>query len=332
MNFKSIYTEVARNLSLLGSDDVSITPQGRVTLGGIKIQINLLYQDRIVNYLIERFSLEFEQTTYPLQTYRTNFTVSGSSTGTTLISTIPIFNNSDEGYTIQFVSAGMPITGPNATTAFANCKILQYISNNSVVIDQTVQSAWTGSTAFILGNEFEFNGDAANCKEIISLFYQFQPNSIPIQATLRQKSDMPFFKILGFSQGAPVWYRTTHLVNGQSIRAVGIAPIPTDYRGTIIMNYTRRPASLVNDSDVPQLEISGISNVLINGTTAWGLRILGRKEEAKDYEEEIRLNNVQTREPLGLKEMLKNFVPINRGRPAKLRLSERYISLQRRSI
>ena len=226
----------------------------------------------------------------------------------------------------------MPITGPNATAAFASCKILQYISNTSVIIDQTVQSAWTGSTAFILGNEFEFNGDATNCKEIISLFYQYQPNSIPIQATLRQKTDMAYIKVLGFSQGGPVWYRTTHLVNGQSVRAVGIAPIPTDYRGTIIMNYTRRPSQLINDSDAPQLEVSGISSVLINGATAWGLRILGRTEEAKDYEEGTMLSNVRTRNPLGLKEMLKNFVPINRGRAAKLRLSGRYISMQRRSI
>lgn len=331
MNFKSIYTEVARNLSLLGSDDISITPQGRVTLGGIKVQINLLYQDRIINYLIARFPLEFEQTTYPLQTYRTNFVVSASSTGTTLISTTPVFNNSDEGYIIQFVQ-GSIFTGPTAPAAYSQCKIIQYINNTTVVIDQTFNTGWIGLTSFILGNEFEFNGDALNCKEIISLFYQFQPNSIPIQATLRQKSDMPYFKILGFSQEASVWYRTTHLVNGQAVRAVGIAPIPTDYRGTIIMNYTRRPAALVNDSDIPQLEISGISNVLINGTTAWGLRILGRKEEAQDYEEGTMLNNVRTRDPLGLKEMLKNFVPINRGRPAKLRLSERYISLQRRSI
>ncbi len=326
--FATIYKEAARNLSLLSSDESTVISSGRVTLTGIKNQANLIYQDKICNYLTARFPYDFEQSTYPMQTYRTNFVVSASSTGTTLISTTPIFNNSDEGFTIQFVT-GSTFTGPTATASFASCKILQYVNSTTVVIDQTVSATWNATTGFILGNEFQFNGDAVNCKEIIALYYQSTPNTIYLPVTQRMKADLAPRWTTVFSQGNPAWYQTTNLVNGASVRAVGLLPFPTDYRGSIRMDYVRRPAALINDSDIPQLEIAGISDVLINGITAWGLRLLGMPKEASAYEEG---EADGTRGPLGLKAMLKNYIPVNRNKSSKIRMSGTYSAMQGRSV
>lgn len=327
MTFLNIQREVARNLGLLSQDDTTIYTQGKVTLAGIKKKINSIYQDDIAQPLIRKFPEDFEETTYPLQTYRESFTISASSSGTTLIATNPVFNNSDEGFSIQIVS-GSTFSGPTAPAATATINILQYISNTQVVIDTTYSTAWNGLTGFIMGNEFIFNGDISDTKEIINLFIKYQPTSSYVPAELRRKSDLPPYKQFKvFSQGRPWFYETTINQNGDQ-RGFGILPYPIDYRGLIQMNITTRPPALVNDGDTPQLEVIGVTETLINGTTAWGLRILDLPAKAQEYEEVDKDGIVY---PRGLKKVIKNYRPVNRSNPKRLRQSQRYYFMWSRS-
>lgn len=313
MTFLQMQQEVARNLNLLSSDDTTIITGSNVTQVGIQNKLNSLYQDKFGQWLIRKYPQDDEQVTYPLYMYRQSFIVSASSTGTTLISTTPIFANGDEGFQIAFVD------GVFGTAPLGTLQIQTFVSTTQVTLFNDIPSDYIGTTGYILGNEFTLNGDASVIKEIISVETKYQyPVSSWVEwqfAELRRKTDLPNIDSNAFSSAAPIYYLTSDLESGQTLRAFGILPFPTDYRGQVRITITKRFDAMVNPTDVPRLENIGVSEPLINGTTAWGWRVLGDIEKSNIYESVYQRDMV---------DITRNYRPVNRAHSSKIRMSNYY--------
>jgi len=316
-NFKFITTESARNMGILSQDDSTTFTTSKITLNGIKNRANLIYQDVIMNEMILHYPDDFEQLTYPTQAYRTTFIVSASSSGTTWVSTTPVFNNFDETLQIQLVPNGSTISGINAVTPSLTLKIQQYVNSTTIIADASYSSTYLGYTGLILTNEFPFNGDTTDLKEIMNLYIQLTPNSIYQPATLERRTVLPPRQINAYSLYNPVWYRTTQNVNGTHIRAAGVYPYPSDYRASYYFGYTRRVQPMVNDSDTPELENMGITEVIINGVTAWGLKIIDPESKiAYSFEEKDKAGDTK---PRGMRQFVRNYRPVNRSQARKMK-------------
>jgi hypothetical protein len=315
MTYLQIQQEVARNLKILASDDATIISGSTVTTQGIKNKINAIYQDSIGEFLIRKYPQDFEQTTYPMYMYRQSFTVANTSSGTTLISTTPVFANGDESYKVALVN------GAFGTAATTTVKINTYVSTTQVTTDVDV-TAYIGYTAYILGNEFTLNGAASDAKEIVGFNTKY---NYPVTsnywnpAELRRKTDIPPTDSTMFTQFAPIYYLFTGVESRSSVRGFGILPRPRDYRGQIQVTYTQRIPAMVNNTDTPKLEVIGISDVLVNGVTAWGWRILGDEQKAMMYDQLYQR---------GIVEIERNYRPRNRSHASKLRQSDYFSRIQ----
>lgn len=315
MTYLQMQQEVARNLKILSSDDSTIISGSTVTTTGIKNKINSIYQDKFGEWLIRKYPQDFEAVTYPLNTYRQSFTVSGSSSGTSLVSTTPVFANGDELFKIAFVNGSYP------TAATAVVQINTYTSATGVTMASSVAS-YVGYTGYILGNEYTLNGAASDAKEIVDIKVKYSyptTTSFWQSAELRRKTDLPPTDSNLFNQSAPIYYLMTGVESSLPVRGFGILPYPTDYRGQVQVVYTQRITALSANSDVPRLEVIGISEALVNGVTAWGWRILGDENKAAQYEALYQRDMI---------DITRNYRPRNRSHASRIRMSDYFTRLQ----
>lgn len=315
MTYLQMQQEVARNLKILASDDSTIIPGSTVTLTGIKNKINAVYQDKFGEFLQRKYPQDFEQITYPLNMYRQSFTVSSSSSGTSLVSTTPVFANGDELFQVAFVN------GSFGTAATAMVQLDTFVSSTQVTMDSAID-AYKGYTGYILGNEYTLNGAASDAKEIVGIQTKYSyptTSNFWNTAELRRKTDLPPLDSRLFTTTAPIYYLMTAIESSLPVKGFGILPFPTDYRGQIQVTYTQRIAALSANSDIPRLEIEGISEAIINGTTAWGWRILGDENKAGMYEALYQRDMI---------DITRNYRPRSRSHSSRLRLSDHFIRIQ----
>jgi hypothetical protein len=272
MTLANMKLRVAENVGILAADGTTIN-EGMVTADGIINRLNDVYREEIFPVFSDKFPDDFTQTTYPLATYTSTGTCDAATTGTTLVATTAIFDNSMEGFEVQ-----------NATT-LEKVKIVTYSSGTTVTVDDTLVTAdWIGATIYVLGNEYTFSGDVADIKEIL-------------QVSIKYASSDTFFKVAHqgdykdlirsgnekFQTKGPYFYRTMIDIATIPTPAVGILPYPTSYTGQIQFKYIERPPVL-GTSDEPSITIPGISEVLIYGTTAWAFRLQRKWDDAQYYQ------------------------------------------------
>lgn len=312
MNLLEMRTEVARNANILSSDDATIA-QGTVTSKGIDNKINQIYRDVVGQQLIDKYPDDFEDTIEPTPTNRASFTVDAASSGSTLVSTSAVFANLDEGFEVQ-----------NGST-LEKLRITRFNSPTTVTVQGDVPASWVGATVYILFNKFTFEGDAADLKEIRRVRINWTGNDLQFRSLrLLQNLRLAGANPEGnYSTSDPVWYPTTVKEGGSTIRAIGILPYPTNYNGRLQYSYTARPRLLRSDIDVPQLEVMGISEVLIQGASAWACGVLREWDAANQY---------MAMYDRVLAQAIRSYKPRSRGHTFRRSLSPFYQRMARNTI
>jgi hypothetical protein len=317
MTFENIKKRIADNLGVLASDDSTIV-SGIFTETSIGNKVNDIYLEVLFPYLSDKFPQEFEQTTYPVSTYTATGTVSASSTSTTLIATTSIFANSMEGFQVY-----------NATDD-EYVKIVTYSSATQVTVDTTIGDTWDGDTIYVLGNEFTLGGGATDAKELSSIGIKYNSSDSYFTQCTRANKRTVMYESDRYSTASPIFYETTVDVGGVPTSAIGIIPYPTHYDGKLQLLYTERPSSLSSSSDEPRLRNAGISDVIINGVTAWGFRRLDKFNEAERYEERDPRTGMIL--PKGTLALVRNLKLKTRSGPHKIKLGDYYNALYSRNI
>lgn len=312
MNFITMTNRIADNLSMLSSDGSTILTNSRVTKAQIQNKINDIYREELFPRLSDKFPDDFKQGTYPYPTYTSMGTASASSTSYSLIATSNVFSNSMEGFTVQNIT--------NGTTA----KIVTYVSATQVTLDTQINDTWDGATFYVLGNEFTFGGDTTDIKEIKAIYIKYYNTDkyfvkcprIDYEQAIEYGSE-------SFDRYSPKYYLTTINVNGTPTQAFGVLPFPLDYQGSIKLTYIQRPPALSADTDSPLISTPGISEVIINGVSAWGYYQMTKFGAGDRY---------QSLYQTGITSLIQNYKPKVRSNPTSLRTSFYSDALTRRSI
>lgn len=309
---------VAENLGLLSSDRITVL-QSRVTLQGIRDKLNDLYREEVAPLIAAKFPADFMNHTYPRQTYTASSTVLASSTGSTLNSSTNIFTNSMEGFQIQNVTDSTFRT------------ILTYTSPSQVTVSEAINDTWDGDTIAVLGNEFPFHGDPSDLKEIVTVRIKYLLTDIKyIERPLVDKREIGYVNISTFSTSDPVVYRDSTLINGKITPIIGFYPYPTSWKGTFEYDYVAKPP-VMSPVDEPVLNVVGLSEVLINGATAWGYRVLKEWDSATVYERKYE-GDPNSKTPSGKIGIIQNYRPRTRSNRYRLRSSDYEEGLKRRDF
>lgn len=318
MNLMTMRLRVAENLRILSQDNQTVL-SGSVTATSIDNRINDIYLEEIFPLLSEKFPKDFYQKTYPQSTYTATGTVSSSSTGTTLVTTTSVFNNTMEGMYVH-----------NATDDEL-IKIETYTSATQVTLESTIGDTWDGDTIYVLGNEFTLAGDVLDIKEIISVGIKYAGTETNYRrCEFRSKEELYPVGDESYSSSNPYAYRTTILDNGVMKPAIGFIPSPSTYLGKFEVEYIARPSRL-SEYDEPLLNTAGLSEVLINGATEWGFRVLKDWESAASYRALFE-GKPGDPNPGGKFGLIRNYRPKSKSERPKIRMSPLSIAMQRRGI
>lgn len=317
MTLLEMKIQVANHLGMLATDGTTIL-DGKQTATGIVNDINYVYRETIFPRLSDLFPDDFVQSTYPINTYTATGTVDATSTGTTLVSTSAVFSNAMEGFQVY-----------NSTDdEFAT--IETYNSSTSVTLDTTIDDDWDGDTFYVLGNEYAFGGSAEDLKDILGVAIKYSSTDTNYTEANPTRKHKVIWRLQEHSTGNPKWYPTTVDVLGVPTKGIGIVPYPTNYNGKIQIIYVEKPPALSNDSDTPTLDVTGISEAIVNGAIARGKRVLNKFDEAANYEELDPILRIVL--PKGTRSLIKSYRPMTRGKAQKNKPSRYYSAMQRRNI
>lgn len=309
MQKKDIRKAIARNLSILASDNETII-EGQITKLGLDEEIDRIYIEVIAQYLCninpDDFTVEARK-----NTFRGVFIAVGINSENIITSVTGVFGSADVGHTLY-----------NATD---NSKLIikTYISSTQVVVDKTPISAWAGDTIYILTPVLTLNDeDLDGIKEVTKLEIAYTPTDIyrikADKVTLNNYKDLTQTgSNLIFSSYKKAVYTSSNIeLNNKMVRCIYYSPAPSKPDGVIYLTYVKLPEKLKEEDSEPALNVLGVSEVLINGVTAWGLKIQNEFKKVSYFEE---LNpNLGGAVPRGLTAIFKNYKP-NRSNPASYR-------------
>jgi hypothetical protein len=299
MSLLEMTTEIARNLVIL-SDDESTIISSKVTETGIHAIINRIYRDRIAQSLIDKYPGDFTQQTYQRGLYRASFTVS-TQVGAVITSGSAVFSNRDQEFYIQ-----------NPTTSEI-ILVKTFTNATTIELNSEPSTSWVGNTCYILDNEFLFDGDASDAREITEVLVKYRSTErYYTRAERRNLSSLSPLSAQEFNSSYPIWYITTIQTSEGNSRGFGILPFPTTYDGLLEIRYTERPDKLINDSDELQLRVAGLEEVIILGGTAWGYRMLGDRGSAQEYQADYNA---------AFKDLINSYKPKSRSGPSRIRFS-----------
>ena len=258
---------IAQNLNQLSSDGSTVI-DGRVTGDDINNKINDVYREELFPLLSDKYPKDFEQETYPQATYTATSTIA-SVDDTTLTVDDAIFNNSMEGFEIE---------NPDEDSKI---EIATYTSTTEVEMDSSVDDWNVGDTIYVLGNIFTFGGDTADLKEVIKVGLKYNSGDTYFKTCQRSNRERLFaYGSETYNEINPYFFLTSQDVNSRSRSAIGFEPKPSSYEGQFFVRYVERPSAL-GETDEPILNTPGISQIIIEGVTAWGFAVLEKwKSEA----------------------------------------------------
>jgi hypothetical protein len=310
MQLLDLKLNIAENLNQLSADGATIAG-GRVTEAGITRKINQIYRDDLFPMLSDRFPQDFEQETYPQATYSATGTGSSSSTGTTLVATTGIFDNTMEGFTVE--------NATDSTTA----EIVTYTNTTTVTLDTTIGDTWDGDTIYVRGNEYVLGGETTDIKEIRQVLIKYTSTDDWTECKRMNKEDAVVVDENQFSTSEPVFYLTTIDVSGVLQQGIGFMPYPTSYAGKFKVVYIEKPAALSSATDTTMLQNIGIDQVIVDGVTAWGYSITEKWKAADRY---------RTFFQEGKRNLLTNYKPKQRSGPKHIGVNPYYLLYRNRQI
>ncbi len=309
MTLATMRLRVAEALTIL-ADDGSTIKEGVVTILGITNRINDIYREELFPLFSSKYPEDFTQNTFPANTYTVSAVVDAASTGTTLVLTTTVADNSMVGFKIQ-----------NGST-LATVTVTGYTNTTTLTVDSSITS-WIGATIYVLGNEYSFGGSTTDLKEIIQFNIKYKStDQFLMMAENRNYRDVVKNGGANFSAMDPMWYRTTLKINGLMTPGFGVLPYPSEYTGQYQFSYTQRPAAL-GETDEPIINTAGISECLINGAIAWGQTLMSRPDQAMLY--------MQFYEK-GKHDIISNYRPRNRSGATKVRHSDFMSAMGRRYV
>jgi len=304
MTLSEIRKYIARNLGMLSSDNSTII-EGNITKAGLDDEINRVYLEVIAQQMIYKsgqdFTVESRQ-----NTFRAFFTVSAIDVPNKKItSTTSVFGRADIGVKIQ-----NPITGTFYT-------ISTVISSTQVIVEEVPSATWVGTTVFILNNIIILDGEMKDFKEILKVQIKYADNDIKF-LQCKKETISNFKDLTNNEQGNiginPVYALSTIEQDEVMKRIISYYPYPNVYDGEIRITYTKLPEKLTRDDQEPALNAIGVSETIINGVTAWGLKAMGEVQKSAIYEENNPVLGGIVPKGLGL--TMKNYAP-ERNSPLK---------------
>lgn len=316
MNRSEIRLAVAANLNQLAADEATVV-SGQVTTAVINRHIDTTYRDTLFPYLSDKFPIDFRRNTYAKATYTASSTVSHVS-GTTLTAVDAIFQNSMERSKFYIEN----------TDEDEKIKIATYSSSTAIIMDSTV-TGWTATDPiYVLGNVFSFGGDTTDIKEIVSAQIKYTADGRWYECDIRDYDDIvrTGLEPSRIPENSPIAYPTTVSVSGVPTQAIGFLPYPSSFAGQWRCTYIQKPPALT-DATEPTLKFIGISDVIVNGTTAKCLRTLGMHADAQEWEEMDRRTGMIL--PRGTLALVGSYRPKNRNHPQRIRPSATFKNMIR---
>lgn len=298
MTLKEIKNAIALNLNIRSSDGETLL-EDRFTSDDLTDQINRVYREIIAQLMIKKNSDDFTVTALG-QTYRANFTVASIDTTNYLInSTTSVFGRADVGSRIQ-----NPINNEFYT-------ITEVITAQQIKVSVKPQSSLVGANIYILTPLVVFESGLEDLKEVIKFQIKYTSDqsdwrNANRETTLNFLNKSGSSATLSFKSQCVYNVGTIEVANSMK-RCVQYYPHPDTYTGEFRIIYTKLPAKLVEDIDEPILNAIGVSDVIINGVTAWGLKVQKEYSAVNAYlENNPKLGGVV---PLGLTLCLDSYQP-----------------------
>jgi hypothetical protein len=277
MTLKEITKSIARNIGQLSSNNETVI-EGQITKAGLKDEINRIYQEIICQTLMNKSDQDFTVEARA-NTFRDSFIVASVDVTNKLInSTTGVFGTVDIGSKIQDV----------ANTATYTIETV--VSSTQVVVTETPSTDFEGETGYILTNILVLDGDLTDLKEVIKFQIKYDTQSQGFESA-EKESPSNFKDISNISNNIfllrtpPVFSLSTVKVNDKMQRCISYFPFPKTYNGEIRLSYTQLPKKLQEEDDEPALTVIGISNILVDGVTAWAFRLLQDPARSQAFEE-----------------------------------------------
>jgi hypothetical protein len=201
-------------------------------------------------------------------------------------------------------------------TTMEKVKITNYISASEVTLESAMPVAWIGQTVYILGNYILLRGQLADFREVTGLEIKYySTDTYTFKAEKIRRSVQNSTDTRWYNRAEPYYYETTIREAGIQTRAIGLLPYPVNYNGQFTLYYTQLPAELVNDTDVFQLDVVGITEAIIAEVTAWGAKILG-------LDKLFAQSSIEAKELIS--QILTSYKPRSRGGPTYITLDRDY--------
>jgi len=322
MTLNEMAIAVAENLNILAADHTTIV-SNQIDLTSIYNKINRLYREEIFPLISDKFPNDFIQKMYPQDTYTAQGVIDASYTSSTLVTTTSIFDNTMETFQYE-------ITDPVSGSVIMKGRLKTYVSPTEFIVNDILPTGYSSYVLFILGNEFSFGGDVSDLKEVLSASIKFNAQDIFRKCEYREKRDVISYGAEWTVGMKPVWYITTIRQAGVNAPSIGFLPFPTSHDGQWQIEYIARPP-FMSANDEPRLNIQGVSEVLINGATAWGFRIFRMFQEATVFEG-MYVGTPGDKMPAGKAGLVKNYKPKTRQGSTKIRLGSYYQGIQSRTL
>ena len=270
---EQIIKSACRNLGILSTNNETVI-EGIITQKGLLDELNRIYTNQVCQFLMSKSRDEFVvEARHP--TYRQDFIVQSVDLGSkTLVASTGVFGTADLDFFIY-----------NSVTK-TQVKIKSYINSQTIEYDGVLDSTWTNDLCYILSNIIILDGDISSYRDIIKVEIKRSSVDTLLDAkheTVRNQKVMtaPFnyTNVL-----YPVYSLTSIPFNNVVKSCLVYAPTPIDITGEVRINYIAQPEAL-QMSDTPRFDNMGVSDILINGLTAWGWKVLGDFGKASAYEE-----------------------------------------------
>jgi len=276
MTFSDIKKRIASNIGYVNATGGILTGKD-ITETDIGNWVNDRYLDDLVSNMANQYPEDYEQVA-KANFYKATGTADASSTSTTLVSSVAMFNNSMVGDTVY-----------NSTDS-ASRIIDAYTNPTTITVDSAVDDDWDSDAIYVLGHEFVLWGDATDTIVVRRVGVKYDSTS-KYFITCRQKDQNKLFETGNetYSEVSPVWYPTTVDVNDNPTDAIGILPEPeSNIDNGIEFTYVELPPSLSVGANVPRLPL-GSHSILVLGGTSDAYRKLRHFDKADELEAKYQL-------------------------------------------
>lgn len=316
MTFDEIKKRIGKNVKYYSDTDGWKSGAVDLTETDVADFANEIYLEELYPLFSSQHPHMFHKEIYA-DSWIASFTVSGSSSGTTLVSTTSVFTNGMVGLNIY-----------NSTTATLST-ITAYTSATTVTIASS--QSWNGNTVYILGGEFTLGGDGTDLISVSSVRVLYHPLTAPtpsndpdtqyIKAELREIEDIKQSGNEIGSEFKPYSYLTTINTATGLVQGIGLFPKFNDYvAGGLKVDYVFKPSAMSLAADVPILPVF---SSIIAGGTARAFEKMQMWNEASYWTSKYERKKVEN---------ISRFKPQTSERPVQLEVNRNAFYIHRRII